>query len=99
MSGACSPPRPSRPWQTAHLSSNVVFPLGSDLRTEALFSPLGFWQKTWPIPLKSIRTNPTLRTTRQVTSKFSYPHSKGSRAQEVASIALGAFYEDSLRKK
>jgi hypothetical protein len=71
MSGACSPPSPSSPWQVAHLGSKTLFPLSSVCEVRAGCTLFDFWQRAVPIAPKNISTNPTLDTTRQVMSRFS----------------------------
>ena len=71
MSGACSPPSPSSPWQSAQRASKTPFPLKPGFKPVVDFLPFEFWPRAVPTAPKNIRTNSTLRTIRQFTSWFS----------------------------
>ena len=54
MSGACSPPSPSSPWQVTHFASKMLFPLEELEFREGADSSLSlFWQTALPIAPKN----------------------------------------------
>jgi hypothetical protein len=64
ISGACSPPSPSSPWQVAHFASKIFFPSTAGFAAEVGASLFGFWQKMLLAAPQEISTNP--KTIRQV---------------------------------
>src|ERR1700728_1933870 len=89
ISGACSPPSPSSPWQVAHFASKMFFPFeDSELRSEprpgadpSLFGA-GFWQTAAPIAPKDTSISPSAQTIRQITWLFSQSAPKDTFADD-----------------